>query len=143
MVFSSLWSIAALSSPSTLFVDGPEYEQRKGTEYRPTQVGIESIPHNPLSSPSHPQTTLSQLHSAVPPELRQKSTLRSLTYVVRDVFFAYAAYRLAWLINPTTARIAASTSLPWLGTLLKGFLWLTYWHFQGTCSAPRSRFRCS
>lgn len=39
-----------------------------------------------------PQVTLKQIHTAVPKELYQKSTLKGLSYVARDIAFASLFY---------------------------------------------------
>ncbi|KAK1222246.1 hypothetical protein PQX77_014879 [Marasmius sp. AFHP31] len=65
----------------SLFTDSPEYQKRKNTPFSPTKL------------------TLAQVRATVPRELHTKSTAKSLYYVVRSVFFAAAAYRLAWKID--------------------------------------------
>lgn len=98
-----------------IFQDGPEYEVRKkrGT-FAP------------------PNLSLKQLHDAIPRHLHQKSTLKSLGYVLRHAAFACGFYYLATLINPSTPSRCGGNAL---AMLLKYFirpsLWILYWGWQG------------
>ena len=98
-----------------IFQDGPEYEARKrrGT-FTP------------------PNLSLKQLHDAIPRHLHQKSTLKSLAYILRHVAFTCGFYYLATLINISVPSHCGENAF---AMLLKYFfrssLWILYWGWQG------------
>ncbi|KAF8148409.1 fatty acid desaturase-domain-containing protein [Crassisporium funariophilum] len=100
-----------------IFQDGPEYEARKkrGT-FTP------------------PNLSLKLLHDAVPRHLLEKSTLRSLGFILRHLTFTYAFYYLATFINSLTL-IGDRERMPALKLLfhfvLRPILWISYWGWQG------------
>ncbi|KAK7035390.1 hypothetical protein VNI00_011921 [Paramarasmius palmivorus] len=87
---------------SSLFHDGPEYEHRRKTPFVP------------------PKVTLSDVHAAVPQDLREKNTVKGLSYVVRDVLLAVLVYKLAWFIASPELHVA-----------LRCMAWVFYWFSQG------------
>ncbi|KDQ54173.1 hypothetical protein JAAARDRAFT_182561 [Jaapia argillacea MUCL 33604] len=93
-----------------LFKNSPEYQRRLKTPFYP------------------PKITLSQLHSAVPKHLWQKSTQKALYYVVRDLLFAIAFYVLALYIDPFCCSLTAHQVV---SQLLRWSLWCVYWFWQG------------
>ncbi|KAJ3515052.1 hypothetical protein NLJ89_g2002 [Agrocybe chaxingu] len=101
-----------------LFKDGPEYIKRTQTPFKPTTA------------------TLSEIHSIVPKHLHERSTLKALPYVFRDVFCAFIVYKLGWLIDPFAQSLVQNYGLPPIvGTVAKWSLWALYWHWQGVILA--------
>ncbi|KAG6819628.1 hypothetical protein H0H93_010048 [Arthromyces matolae] len=98
-----------------IFQDGPEYEarKRKGT-FTP------------------PNVTMQDIRNAVPPELFEISTIKSLYYILRHLAFTYGFYYVASHISDI-ARF--TTHVPILQHLLKGTLWVLYWVWQGIAIA--------
>ncbi|TCD68732.1 hypothetical protein EIP91_009878 [Steccherinum ochraceum] len=99
-----------------MFSNGPEYEARLRKPFTP------------------PRISLKQLHDAVPKHLMQKDTLRSAGFVVRDLVFCAALFACAFYIGPA-ARTGFGGLVPvtaaWQVQLIQGFLWLSYWWWQG------------
>jgi len=78
------------------------------------------------------QVTLSEVHSVVPKHLHEKDTLKSLLYVLRDVFFAVVVYKLGWMIDPFAKALVESCGLSSsAGATAKWALWALYWNTQG------------
>ncbi|CAA7263772.1 unnamed protein product [Cyclocybe aegerita] len=102
----------------SIFKDGPEYLKRTQTPFKPTTA------------------TLSEIHSIVPKHLHERSTLKALPYVFRDVFCAFVVYKLGALIDPFTRSLVQNYGLPPIvGTVAKWPLWALYWHWQGVILA--------
>jgi omega-6 fatty acid desaturase (delta-12 desaturase) len=100
------------------FRNGPEYEERLKTPFAP------------------PTATLKELHDAVPKHLLKKDQTRAALYVVRDVIFAAFLYKLAYQITPLVESDFHGYVTGGLQkTVLKSFLWLTYWWTQGMVNA--------
>ena len=98
-----------------IFQDGPEYEARKkrGT-FTP------------------PNLSLKQLHDAIPRHLHQKSTIKSLAYILRHVAFTCGFYYLATLINILTpSRCGGAAFAVLLNYFIRPSLWILYWGWQG------------
>jgi hypothetical protein len=99
-----------------IFQDGPEYEARKN---RGTFIP--------------PNLSLKQLHDAVPRHLHQKSTLKSLTYILRHIAFTWGFYYLGTIINISTSHYFGGNAFATI--LVKYFvrpsLWILYWGWQG------------
>ena len=98
-----------------IFRDGPDYEARKkrGT-FTP------------------PNLSLKQLHDAIPRHLYQKSTLRSLAYILRHVAFTCVFYYLATFINfPIPSRCGGNAIALLLKYIIRPSLWILYWGWQG------------
>lgn len=98
-----------------IFQDGPEYEARKkrGT-FTP------------------PDLSLKQLHDAIPRHLHQKSTFKSLAYVLRHVAFTCGFYYLATLINiPNPSRCGGNAIAMLFKYFIRPSLWILYWGWQG------------
>lgn len=93
-----------------LFTDGPEYEKRKKTPFRPTKV------------------TLPELRASIPKHLYEKSTTKAALYISRDVFFAVLFYILAGYIQPLCAYLAYP---PVATAIIRWSLWVAYWYWQG------------
>ena len=93
-----------------IFQDGPEYEARKkrGT-FTP------------------PNLSLKQLHDAIPRHLHQKSTFKSLGYILRHVAFTCGFYYLATLINIPVPGCRGGNAF----VMLLKSLWILYWGWQG------------
>ncbi|KAG6864376.1 hypothetical protein C0991_010084, partial [Blastosporella zonata] len=98
-----------------IFQDGPEYEarKRKGT-FTP------------------PNLSLKDLRDAVPPELFERSTFKSLYYIVRHLAFTCAFYYFATHINDI-AQLAPDD--PMAHSLVRATLWILYWGWQGVTIA--------
>ena len=96
-----------------IFQDGPEYEaRRKRGTFTP------------------PNLSLKQLHDAVPRHLHEKSTLKSLMYILRHIAFTCGFYYFASFINIfTSSRSGGSTLL--LKYFARPSLWILYWGWQG------------
>ena len=97
------------------FEDGPEYEARKkrGT-FTP------------------PNLSLKQLHDNIPLHLHQKSTLKSLAYILRHVAFTCGFYYLATLINiPIPSHCGGNVFTMLLKHFVRPCLWILYWGWQG------------
>ena len=98
-----------------IFQDGPEYEARKkrGT-FTP------------------PNLSLKQLHDAIPRHLHQKSTFKSLGYILRHVAFTCGFYYLATLINILIPSCSGGNAFAMLlKYLIRPSLWILYWGWQG------------
>ncbi|KAJ7595185.1 delta-12 fatty acid desaturase [Mycena floridula] len=102
----------------SLFRDGPEYQHRKETPFKPTNV------------------TLAEIHSVVPKELHEKDTLKASLYAIRDITCAVIVYRLGWLIDSFAQSLVHTHGLPIAAsTAVKWSLWGLYWHWQGVILA--------
>ena len=97
-----------------IFQDGPEYEarRRRGT-FTP------------------PNLSLKQLHDAVPRHLHEKSTLKSLSYVIRHIAFTFGFYYLATFINISTSSLCGRDVTLLLKYFVRPCLWILYWGWQG------------
>lgn len=97
-----------------IFQDGPEYEarRRRGT-FTP------------------PNLSLKQLHDAVPRHLHEKSTLKSLSYVIRHIAFTFGFYYLATFINISTSSLCGRDVTLLLKYFVRPSLWILYWGWQG------------
>ncbi|KAJ2920623.1 hypothetical protein H1R20_g16471, partial [Candolleomyces eurysporus] len=96
----------------SLFNDSPEYIRRTRTPFKPTEV------------------TLSDVRAIMPKDLFEKSTLRGMLVVIRDVACALLLFELAGRIdsfvqNALSWGLRASTAYA-----LQFVLWLAYWFFQ-------------
>lgn len=91
------------------FEDSPEYIRRTKTPFRP------------------PQVTLSEVRSVVPKHLFEKSTLRGLLYVARDLACVLLFWELAKRIDPF---VHASGFHPATAAALRWFSWVVYWLAQ-------------
>ncbi|KAJ3912449.1 hypothetical protein F5877DRAFT_84796 [Lentinula edodes] len=70
---------------SSAFADSPEYITRKDTPFMPSKI------------------TWNELHSSLPKHIFRRSTVKGVSYVVRDVTLAIVLYRLAWFLeSPAT-----------------------------------------
>ena len=70
-----------------------------------------------------PPFSLADVRRAIPPHCFQRSTLRSLSYLVVDLLAVAAlGYAATWIEHPAVPR-----SLAWL------VLWPLYWFFQVSC----------
>ena len=109
--------ILALMLWFQIFQDGPEYEaRRKRGTFTP------------------PDLSLKKLHDAVPRHLHEKSTLKSLSYILRHIAFTWSFYYLATFINIfTSSRFGgnAFTTTLLLKYLVRPSLWILYWGWQG------------
>jgi omega-6 fatty acid desaturase (delta-12 desaturase) len=103
-----------------IFQDGPEYEARKkrGTF-------------------SPPNLSLKQLHEVVPRRLHERSTAKSLAYLLRHLAITYVFFYLATFINPIT--LSGTKLYPQLAfffrQIVHPLLWLLYWGWQGVTFA--------
>jgi hypothetical protein len=92
-----------------VFQDGPEYEARRK---RGTFVP--------------PNVTLKTVRDAVPAHLFERSTPKSLFYIIRHILVTYAIYycgsRIAILPNVVPFP---------LGNVISAPLWILYWGWQG------------
>ncbi|CAL1703514.1 unnamed protein product [Somion occarium] len=103
---------------SGILIDSPEYEERKRTTFAP------------------PKISFSEIQSAVPKHLFEKSSLKALSYVFRDVSFAYAFYRAALFIDPFVHELAVQQRFGFIAcSLIRWSLWITYWWFEGVILA--------
>ncbi|KAF4608171.1 hypothetical protein EYR40_000515 [Pleurotus pulmonarius] len=100
-----------------IFQDSPEYSKRKETPFVPSKV------------------TLAEIHAAVPKHLYNKSTIKSLFYVARDISCGLIAYKLAVLIEPFGQSLQLMGLNSTVTRLIKFALWATYWHWQGVIFA--------
>ncbi|KAF8321137.1 hypothetical protein DL93DRAFT_2163444 [Clavulina sp. PMI_390] len=91
--------------------DGPEYKKRMATDYK------------------IPQVTLKQIHEAIPKRLYEKSTLKGLSVVARDMAFAIVFFYAATYIDPFVETLAPQGE--WTQFAAKWTLWATYWWWQG------------
>ncbi|KAH7868007.1 delta-12 fatty acid desaturase [Lentinula edodes] len=95
---------------SSAFADSPEYITRKDTPFMPSKI------------------TWNELHSSLPKHIFRRSTVKGVSYVVRDVTLAIVLYRLAWFLeSPATVFFEPSNFL----RLVKYVLWLFYFNAQG------------
>ncbi|EMD37156.1 hypothetical protein CERSUDRAFT_124119 [Gelatoporia subvermispora B] len=93
--------------------DGPEYDVRRRRSFEPPVLSIKDI------------------HSAVPKELFEKSTLTSLFYVGRHVVLSIVFYIFATRIDELVASLCMYSGLSDCNRALVGFaLWATYWFWQ-------------
>ncbi|TFK71172.1 delta-12 fatty acid desaturase [Pluteus cervinus] len=103
---------------TSLFRDGPDYEKRLKTPFKPTKV------------------TLQEVHTAVPKHLHEKNTPKALLFVARDILCAVIVYKLGWRIDPVSSWISTTLSLsPLAANAIKWGLWALYWHWQGVILA--------
>ncbi|THH18379.1 hypothetical protein EW146_g2583 [Bondarzewia mesenterica] len=97
-----------------MFSDSLEYLNRKQTPFRP------------------PNFTPAEIHAAIPPELKRKSTTKAITYVSRDIIVSLLLYILCLYIDSIPPVLiscygvnrTAAVSIGWI-------LWLIYWWCQG------------
>ncbi|TFK31519.1 fatty acid desaturase-domain-containing protein [Crucibulum laeve] len=96
-----------------VFQDGPEYEARKkkGT-FTP------------------PNLSMKDLHDAVPRHLFQRSTTKSICYVLRHLMITYVFYLSATGIDDLTVLIG-NHSHNMIRTIVRSALWISYWGWQG------------
>ena len=71
---------------------------------------------------------MAQIQAAVPDHLRQKNTLKSLTFVARDIFFSSLLYLFSQCIEPCSLLLAqwlpqSSVTHQTVWSLLWGFYW--------------------
>ncbi|KJA16240.1 hypothetical protein HYPSUDRAFT_207206 [Hypholoma sublateritium FD-334 SS-4] len=98
----------------SLFHDGPEYNKRKKTPFKP------------------PQITLHEIHSVIPRELHEKNTLKALGYVLRDVICAITIYKLGGMIDAFAEYLIADCGISsTVAPLVRWGLWALYWFWQG------------
>jgi len=101
-----------------VFRDGPEYELRKKTPFKPTKV------------------KLSDIHSSIPKHLYKKSTLRTAYYTARDIFFAVLVYKLGTFIDPVSTLLVSKYGYnPVVASVVKWSLWALYWYWEGVILA--------
>jgi omega-6 fatty acid desaturase (delta-12 desaturase) len=101
-----------------LFSDAPEYIERKNRDFKP------------------PNFTVAEIRAVVPKELFEKNTTKALSYVVRDISFALAFYKLSTYIDPFVATLGPKYGLSPLAVFgAKWALWATYWWWQGVALA--------
>ncbi|KAJ3825402.1 delta-12 fatty acid desaturase [Lentinula raphanica] len=94
--------------------DAPEYQLRMNTPFSPSKV------------------SWNELHSALPKQLFKKSTMKGLSYVVRDIFLALMLYKLAWSLDTIAAILVKLMSVyPTRAWILEWGLWLLYFNVQG------------
>ncbi|KNZ80728.1 Delta(12) fatty acid desaturase [Termitomyces sp. J132] len=98
-----------------VFQDGPEYEARK---------------HKGTFTP--PNISMKDIRAAVRPELFERSTVKSLYYIARHLFFTFGFYCIATHIS-NIARF--TTNVPVMQQLVRGVLWILYWGWQGVAFA--------
>lgn len=98
-----------------VFQDGPEYEARK---------------HKGTFTP--PDISLKEIRAVVPPELFERSTIKSLYYIVRHLAFTFGFYYIATQIG-SVARFM--TDVPITQQVIRGVLWIIYWGWQGVAFA--------
>uniref|UniRef100_A0A8H7XQN3 Fatty acid desaturase domain-containing protein n=1 Tax=Psilocybe cubensis TaxID=181762 RepID=A0A8H7XQN3_PSICU len=96
-----------------LFQDGPEYEARK-TRRKFTP----------------PDLSYNELRQAVPRHLFELSTVKSLAYISRHIFFMYLFFRLSLSIDFVTPAVGNFLELVLL-SFIRPILWLWYWGWQG------------
>ncbi|EPQ57061.1 delta-12 fatty acid desaturase protein [Gloeophyllum trabeum ATCC 11539] len=102
----------------SLFADGPEYLERKCRPFEP------------------PKISLAEVHAAIPPHLREISTLKGLYYLSRDILFGLLFYRAALYIPIAANYASASLGLGQpFGLALRATLWVCYWFWQGVLFA--------
>lgn len=76
--------------------------------------------------------TLSEIYSVVPKSFHEKNSFKALGYVLRDVLFAVAVYKLGWMIDPFSRDLVEDFGFaPNFGILFNWFSWALYWHCQG------------
>ncbi|KAH7890990.1 delta-12 fatty acid desaturase [Phlebopus sp. FC_14] len=96
---------------ATFFGDSPEYEARKNTPFE------------------LPKITIAQIHAAVPKHLLERSTFKSLCYVLRDIVFAVLMYRFGASIDTWTSSLPPNGYLS--PRVIRFALWAFYWFWQG------------
>lgn len=97
------------------FNDSPEYELRKRTPFRP------------------PKVTVAELRSAIPKHLYQKSTLKALYYVARDIMWALVLYNLGTRISGITAAappLIGPLDYKIISRLVEWIAWSLYFYWQ-------------
>lgn len=98
-----------------VFKDGPEYEARKRRK-----------------AFSPPNVSLKCLHDAVPHHLLEKSTLKSIYYIVVHVSITVFLYLSARRISPVLDTLAEVTAYPLVvNCLIRPLAWLFFWAWQG------------
>ncbi|KZV62144.1 hypothetical protein PENSPDRAFT_642592 [Peniophora sp. CONT] len=102
--------------PSFL-ANSPEYEARRRTVF------------------TLPQTTLADIHSAVPKHFFEKSTATGLYYVLRSVTWVVVFYRLALHIPLATTYLVNIGMHPSLVYVARIMFWAAYWWWQGVAFA--------
>lgn len=81
------------------------------------------------------QATLAEIHASIPKHLYEKSTVKALYYVARDVFFAVLTYKIGTYIDPFSRYLLDQEFAPLTVQLVKWSLWTTYWWWQGVILA--------
>jgi hypothetical protein len=95
-----------------IFQDGPEYEaRRKRRTFAPPNVALKDV------------------HAAVPSHLFERSTAKSLFYIVRHVLVTYAIYYCGSRID--SLPLGKDVVPSFVGTIVRPSLWLLYWGWQG------------
>ncbi|PFH53489.1 hypothetical protein AMATHDRAFT_54590 [Amanita thiersii Skay4041] len=94
-----------------IFQDGPEYEaRRKKTTFDP------------------PNVTIKEVHDAVPNQLFERSTGKSLYYIARHIAVTYGLYYCGQQLD---ALSFGKVGAPLLHRFIRLLLWLFYWGWQG------------
>lgn len=95
-----------------IFQDGPEYEaRRKQRTFVPPNISLKAV------------------HAAVPPHLFERSTVKSLFYIIRHAVVTYGIYCCG--IKLDSLSFEQGLVPPFAGTVVRPFLWLFYWGWQG------------
>jgi len=115
-----------------IFRDGPEYEARKA-KLR-AKSGLASTPPEDLS--------LRDVREAVSPRLFERSTARSLVYIIRHLLitwiFYWAATQIEGVAEWATLRSTndGGARRVTIGqAAVKAILWVLYWGWQGVAFA--------
>ncbi|GJE88918.1 fatty acid desaturase-domain-containing protein [Phanerochaete sordida] len=76
--------------------------------------------------------SIEEIRRAIPDRLFQRSTLRGLGYLLRDLAMAAALFYGALHIDDISRRVGTSGRVGAMAeTVTRWILWLTYWWFQG------------
>ena len=96
-----------------IFQDGPEYEaRRKQRTFVPPDISLKTV------------------HAAVPPRLFERSTAKSLFYIIRHVVVTYGIYWCGIKLDSISFEQQGLVP-PFAGTIIRRLLWLFYWGWQG------------
>jgi hypothetical protein len=98
----------------SVFKDSTEYTKRKNTPFTP------------------PKVTWNELYAALPKRVFKKSTIKGLSYVVRDVALAVVLYKLSWRMDWIVACVSKPLNASGIQTrVIKWILWTFYFNAQG------------
>ncbi|KZT19612.1 hypothetical protein NEOLEDRAFT_1077503 [Neolentinus lepideus HHB14362 ss-1] len=75
--------------------------------------------------------TMGEIREAIPANLFNRSSTRSLLYLFRDILMAAVAWVLASQIEPAVNYLTTTACHRYLAQIIQYMMWSSYWWFQG------------